>query len=146
MKRDKVFIFIISFILPIIICFILSMLFRHIQYDVCSFHGIIVTNTLLGTWATLLGFIITAASILITMGGKQYIQAFKESQHYSTVLLTYCLASFVLLAATIFSIIVVCINIWNELLFYLLIYFIISTLVLLFFCVLFLFFMIFKSI
>lgn len=143
MKKDKISITIISFILPVIICFILKL---YIKYDINKFNGIEVTKTLLGTWVTLLGFIITATSILITMGGKEYIQAFKESKHYSTVLLTYCFASFSLLTATIFSIIVVCLNIWNEFLFYCLIYLIISTLSLLFFSVFFLFFMIFKSI
>ncbi len=142
-EKDKISITIISFILPAIVCFILKL---YIKYDINKFNGIEVTKTLLGTWATLLGFIITATSILITMGGKEYIQAFKESAHYSTVLLTYCFASFALLIATIFSIIVVCLNIWNEFLFYFLIYLIISTLLLLFFCVLFLFFMILKSI
>ena len=59
---------------------------------------------------------------------------------------TYGFACFDLLAATIFGIIVICINTWNILLSYLLFYFILSTLLLLFFCILFLFFMIIKSI
>ena len=146
MKKDKITIFVISFILPSIICFILKLWLNHISYNVYSFDGIEITKTLLGIWATLLGFIITATSILVTMGGKEYIQAFRESKHYSTVLLTYCFSSFAFLISTIFGVIVVCINMWNEILFYLLVYLIISTLLLLFFCVLFLFFMILKSI
>lgn len=146
MKRDKIIIFSVAFIAPALICLLLELWFKHTLYNLSSFNGIDVTKTLLGIWATLLGFIITAVSILITMGGKEYIHAFKESKHYKTVLLTYCFTSFALLVATIFGIVVICINTWNWVLFYSLIYLTMSTLLLLFFCILFLFFMIFKSI
>lgn len=145
-RADKIIIFAISFILPVFICIALKFLFDYNSYDVCSFEGVEVSKTLLGTWATLLGFIVTAESILITMGGKEYIQAFKESRHYKTVLLTYFSTSFVLLTATIFSIVIICLNIWNTVLFYILSYLILSTFLLLFFCILFLFFMVYKSI
>ena len=145
-RTDKIIIFAISFILPVFICVALKFLFDYNSYDVCSFEGVEVSKTLLGTWATLLGFIVTAESILITMGGKEYIQAFKESRHYKTVLLTYFSTSFVLLSATIFSIVIICLNIWDTVLFYILIYLILSTFLLLFFCILFLFFMVYKSI
>lgn len=145
-KADNIIIFGISFILPIFICIVMGCLFNYTSYDVCSFEGVEVSKTLLGTWATLLGFIVTAESILITMGGKEYIQAFKESRHYKTVLLTYFSTSFVLLSATIFSIVIICLDIWDTVLFYILIYLILSTFLLLFFCILFLFFMVYKSI
>ena len=146
MKKDKIIIFAMSFIFPAIICFVLKLWHGYIAYNVYNFDGIDIIKTLLGMWGTLLGFIITATSIMVIMNGKEYIQAFRESKHYSTVLLTYCFSSFALLLSTIFGIIVICLNIWNEFLFYSLIYLIISTLLLLFFCVLFLFFMILKSI
>lgn len=145
-KIDNIIIFGISFILPVLICIVMGCLFNYNSYDVSSFEGIEVSKTLLGTWATLLGFIVTAESILITMGGKEYIQAFKESRHYKTVLLTYFSTSFVLLAATVFSAVVICMEIWNAILFYILIYLLISTFLLIFFCILFLFFMVYKSI
>lgn len=146
MKKDKGIIFIVSFIVPVLVCVLISNYFIKIEYNVCTFDGVEITKTLLGVWATLLGFIITAASILLTMGGKEYIQAFKMSKHYSTVLYTYALSSFSLFGATIFGIVVVCLSKWNVLLFYLLLYFIMLTLLLLFFCIAFLFFMIFKAI
>ncbi len=145
-KTDKIIIFVVSFLIPAIICVALKLWFSHVSYDENTFDGIEISKTLIGTWATLLGFILTAESILITMGGKEYIQAFKESKHYKTVLLTYFSASFVLLISTIFSIIVVCLNIWNALLFYILTYLMISSFLLLFFCILFLFFMVYKSV
>ena len=146
MKRDKIIIFVISFLIPVVICFILKYHICKIGYDMKLFNGVEITENLLGIWATLLGFIITAASILLTMGGKKYIKAFKESAHYGTVLYTYALSSLSLLGATVFGIVVTCLEIWNGLFFYLLIYFIISTILLLFLCVTFLFFMIFKAI
>lgn len=146
MKKDKWIIITVSFVLPLIVCLILKLWFDHILYDIDSFDGVDIAKTLLSSWATLLGFIVTAASILITMNGKEYIQAFKKSKHYNTVLLTYCLTSFTLLIATIFCIVVMCLNTWNVCLFYILIYLIISTSLLLFFCIVFLSFMILKSI
>lgn len=145
MKRDKVIIFTISLIIPIIICCMLKLCPGDFSFNLVNFDGIDVSKTLLGIWATLLGFIITATSILVTMDGKEYIHAFKYSNHYGTVILTYGLASFDLLAATIFGITVIFVNTWNQVMFYLLVYFILSTLLLLFFCILFLFFMITKS-
>lgn len=144
-KTDKYIIFMVSFLLPAVICISLKILFAYISYDVNTFDGIDIIKTLLGTWATLLGFIVTAESILITMNGKEYIQAFKESEHYKTVLLTYFSTSLVLLVSTIFSVAIICFNIWNAVLFYFLIYLIISSFLFLFFCILFLFFMVYKS-
>lgn len=145
MKRDKALIFIISLILPIIICCMFKSCPGNSAFNLGNFDGIDVSKTLLGVWATLLGFIITATSILVTMDGKEYMHAFRDSDHYSTVILTYGLASFDLLAATIFGITVIFVNTWTQVMFYLLVYFILSTLFLLFFCILFLFFMITKS-
>lgn len=145
MKRDKAFIIIISLILPIIICYILKLCPNNSVCNISNFDGVDVSKTMLGVWATLLGFIITATSILVTMDGKEYICAFRGSNHYSTVILTYGLASFDLLAATIFGITVIFINTWSQVIFYWLVYFLLSTLLLLFFCILFLFLLIAKS-
>lgn len=142
---DKVIILVISFLIPIIICLLLKLGIDYVLYDIYNFDGIDISKSLSGIWATLLGFIVTSESILITMSGREYIEAFKESKHYKTVVLTYFLTSLTLLIATIFSIIVVCLNIWNAILFYILIYLIISTFSLIFFCILFLFFMVYKS-
>lgn len=149
MKKNKIDLFIIfalSLLLPLLICILLNWRLSHILYDINTFNGLEISKTLLGTWATLLGFIVTAESILITMNGKEYIQAFKNSDHYKTVLLTYFSTSVVLLIATIFSVAILCLNIWNALLFYILIYLIISSFLFLFFCVLFLFLMVYKSV
>ncbi len=65
-KQNRLYvIFGISFILPVLVCIAMGCLFNYNSYDVSSFEGIEVSKTLLGTWATLLGFIVTAESILI---------------------------------------------------------------------------------
>lgn len=146
MKKDKISIFSVSYILPLILCFLLKFWFKCIDYDVCKFNGIKVNKTLLGTWVALFGFIIIVTLILLTIDGNEYIHILKKSKHYSTILLTYCFESSILQIAAIFSIIVIYLNIWNEFLFYFLIYLIISSILLLFFCIFFLFFMIYNSI
>ena len=64
-KIDYIVIFGISFILPVLVCIAMGVFLNYNSYDVSSFEGIEVSKTLLGTWATLLGFIVTAESILI---------------------------------------------------------------------------------
>ena len=146
MKKDKILIFSISYILPLILCFLLKFWFNCIDYDVCKLNGIKSARILLGIWEVVFGFIIITTLILLIIDGNKYIHILKKSKHYSTILLTYCFESSILLIAAVFSIIVIYLNIWNEFLFYFLIYLIISSILLLFFCIFFLFFMIYNSI
>lgn len=144
MKKDKIIIILLSFVTPIIVCLTLKFIIKTPVPD--KENGIDIFKTLLGVWATLLGFIVTAESILIAMGGKEdYIQAFKNSKHYNTVLFTYSITGLDLFFATAFSIFVICSKFWNELCYYILLFLIVSSMFLIFFCLLFLQFMISHS-
>lgn len=143
MKKDKIFVAFCAFGVPVLSCCGLVFFAKPNLYF--KMNGVDVLKVLLGVWATLLGFIVTAESILITMGGKEYIQAFRKSKHYGTVLFTYGITGFDLFAATVFSIFAVCLGWWNKICFYFLIFFILSTIILIFFCLLFFQLMISKS-
>ncbi len=140
---DKCFVFFFSICMPIVISKVLSVYLHKINYNIISTKGVNIIETLVGIWGTLLGFIITAVSILITINGNKHVKAFKASGHYSTVLFTYLITSIMLFAATVFSVVVICFNVWNWLVLNLMAYFLIATFTSLFFSLYFLFLMIY---
>lgn len=142
---DKIVVTMVSLIVPLVI---VIMLINHLDkagYDYSLFKGVDTANTLLGVWSTLLGFMITAVSILMTIGGNQFIEAFRKSKHYHTVMYTHVLTCLILFAATVFSVAIICLDIWSKFCFLCLIFFLFSTFVALGFSIFFLFFLIFKS-
>ena len=57
-------------------------------------------STLLGTWGTLFGFMIAAASVLLTFTDGKFISILKSAGHYKTILLSFtfcCIHLFVAL-------------------------------------------------
>ncbi|WP_251616195.1 hypothetical protein [Senimuribacter intestinalis] len=56
--------------------------------------GIIVDDIkmMIGVWATLLGFLLTATSILLTMGGKKFIEFIKDTGDYKTILISFVIS------------------------------------------------------
>ena len=48
--------------------------------------GLDICSTMMGVWATCLGFMITAVSILLVVNSGKYIEMLKETEHYKTVL------------------------------------------------------------
>ncbi len=144
-KIDRIVIIIASTIVPLFIAFLLVKYLSNIKYDFAVFQGIEIIKTLIGVWSTLLGFMITAISILLTIGGNEYIKALRDSDHYRTVMFTQFMTCILLFLATVFSIIIICINVWNIICFGLLVFLLFSTFIGIGFCIFFLFFMIFKS-
>lgn len=135
----------VSIIIPSIAVIILDYFLQSKGYDYSSFDGKEIAKTLVGVWATLLGFMITSVSILVTLGGNEYVLAFRKSQHYHTVMYTNTITSILMLAATVFCIVIMCLNIWNRVCFNIFIFLLISTFVSLILSVYFLFFLVFKS-
>jgi hypothetical protein len=142
---DKIVITVVSIIIPSIAVIILDYFLQSKGYDYSSFDGKEIAKTLVGVWATLLGFMITSVSILVTLGGNEYVLAFRKSQHYHTVMYTNTITSILMLAATVFCIVIMCLNIWNRVCFNIFIFLLISTFVSLILSVYFLFFLVFKS-
>lgn len=61
-------------------------------------------SSLIGTWGALLGFIITALSILLGVKDNEFISALKGTQHFSNICYLYIDTSIWLGIATVFSI------------------------------------------
>ena len=81
--KDKIVITVVSVIIPIVAVIILNWFLQSKGYDYSSFDGKEIVKTLVGVWATLLGFMITSVSILVTLGGNEYVLAFRKSVSYT---------------------------------------------------------------
>lgn len=142
---DKIVVTVVSLIVPLAIVRILIKYLDKVSYDYSLFKGVDIANTLLGVWSTLLGFMITAVSILMTVGGNQFVEVFRKSKHHHTVMYTHVLTCLILFAATVFSVVIICLNMWSKFCFSCLAFFLCSTFIALGFSIFFLFFIIFKS-
>lgn len=114
---DKLVIAVITILIPLIVALILIKRLDKMSYDYLLFDGVDIVNKLLGVWSTLLGFMITAVSILMTVGGNTFIDVFRKSKHYHTVMYTNALTCLILFLTTTYSVGIICMNIWNKLCF-----------------------------
>lgn len=86
--------------------FSLFFFIKKIGYDVNDSDFFDMVNTLIGILATLLGFIITAESILIGINGNKRMNEIIQTRHYKNVIYTYSYTCFILLICLITFIIV----------------------------------------
>ena len=69
---------------------------------------------MLDIWGVMLGFVITALSILLTIHENRYVKMLIDTKHYSTVLFSYAFCCTYLFIAVIVSIILIYGKIWNN--------------------------------
>lgn len=81
-------------VIPIVISIIFSLL---IPVNVTAESFFASLQVIIGVWATLLGFIITTVSILLTFTGSKLTEEIKATGHYKTILFSYLLTCFELL-------------------------------------------------
>ena len=100
--RDKLFIS----LTPIVIALIsVSMLIPKNKIGVEE--GIDNCKMMLDIWGVMLGFVITALSILLTIHENRYVKMLIDKKHYSTVLFSYAFCCTYLFIAVIVSIILI---------------------------------------
>ena len=73
-------------VIPIVISIIFSLL---IPVNVTAESFFASLQVIIGVWATLLGFIITTVSILLTFTGSKLTEEIKATGHYKTILFSY---------------------------------------------------------
>ena len=69
-----------------------------------------VSKVMIGLWGTVLGFIITAESILIAFDSGSITSEFKKTGHYMTVIFQYTQTSIKLLISVVVFVIVIVVN------------------------------------
>lgn len=144
-KIDIGIIFGTTILLPALICGVISKILINKGYLIESNVWIEIIKSLLGIWGTLLGFIVTALSIILAIGNSPFLKLLSDSGHMKTIMLSYAVTSIVLLGATAFGIFVICLNDFSGKMLMITLFFIFSTLFSLIISLFFLFSIIFYT-
>ena len=110
---DRLIIIVVPIIVSLIICIFLSIHLVKIKYDINQIDQDELMKFLLNTWVTLLGFLITAVSILLTFNGGPKSDIIKNSEHFPTILFSYLYFCFLLFVFIIIFVPVLFTNYWN---------------------------------
>lgn len=88
-RQDRIIIFLCPIIAAIISYFVFKGLFGKYNIIISSTDGLDDCKLMLDIWGTLLGFLITAVSLFLTIGDGKYMNTLKSSGHFTTVLYSY---------------------------------------------------------
>ena len=75
----------------------------------------------------MLGFMITALSIIMTLGDGKFITVVRGTSNYESIMIIMIATCIILFLATAFGAAVVCLNLWRQFCFSLLLYFVFGT-------------------
>lgn len=107
----------LSVILPIAAALIafawISVKRKNPSFDVAQMQGIETIKVVIGIWGTLLGFAITAESILITIKGGDLTDLMVSAGHLKTMLFSFMVTNIILFTCLIIFIPVILDNSWN---------------------------------
>lgn len=85
------------FIIGIVVAQLICQEIKNQEWEINAANMIEVSKIMIGVWGTLLGFIITAESILVAFGNGTITSDFKKTGHYMTVIFQYTQTSVKLL-------------------------------------------------
>lgn len=77
-------------------------------------EGLENCKMMLDTWGVMLGFVITALSILLTVHENRYVKMLIDTGHFSTVLFSYMCCCIYLFISVVISIILIYSKYWND--------------------------------
>lgn len=120
----------ISGVISIAVC--RMMVYRDMLIDTTNM--IDVSKVMISVWGTLLGFIITAESILVAFSNGTITQEFKKTRHYTTVIFQYTQTSIKLLVYILIFIFIIVVNKFDSLDMFLFIFFSLLTFIDIFVC------------
>lgn len=144
-RRDRIFIFLIPIVVAIVFFFILKGTINKYNIEVNTVDGLDDCKLMLDIWGTLLGFLITAVSLFLTIGDGKYMNTLKSSGHFATVLYSYIICCIHLFVAVVFALIIAFLKVWNMTVFILLCATVIDTLIIVAICLFFLFFIVINT-
>lgn len=116
-KRDRSLILIVPILGCVIFQFFIGKYIKSNNISVIDINGQNIIQMLLGVWATLLGFIITAESILIAFRGGEFTNFIISSGHMRNVLFSYMQTCIVLFLCICIFVPIAILSIWNEVIF-----------------------------
>lgn len=144
-RKDRILIAVAPIVISVIAYFIIHRICIKTGFNITNIDGIEDYKTMLSIWGTLLGFLITAVSILLTIGDGKFLDMLKTTGHYETILYSYVICCVHLLLAVILAIVCVFLKLWNMILFAVLCAAVIDTVIRVAICLLFLFVIVLKT-
>lgn len=138
-KIDRIGIMIIPVIISIGVFFAISYFCKKSAFSIDANEGIEDFKVMLGVWGTLLGFLITAVSIFLTLGDGKFLGILKATGHFKTILLSYVVCCVHLLIAIVFSIVCIFVKLWSMKIFSVMCAMAIDTMLMVAICLFFLF-------
>lgn len=142
--KDRIFLSLIPLIIAIISFIIINSLIIHNKIEININDGMEDLKVMVSVWITILGFLVTSVSILITISGGNFINIMRESGHFKTIIYVFllcCIHSFI---ALIFSLICVFYKFWNITIFSVFCAMVIDTMILVLIAVVFMFFVVMR--
>lgn len=133
--KDKIFIL----LLPLLVSLLFYIFFLR-SYD-CVLtieEGIENCKILVDLWGTILGFVITAMSILLTVRENRFIKMLMDTGHFKTILFSFTICCIHLIFAVSFALFIIFLKYWNNLIFIIVSATIVDTIVILAICIYFL--------
>lgn len=144
-KKDRILITVLPIAISVVAFIIIFYLCKKFKFEINSTDGLEDYKIMLSIWGTLLGFLITAVSILLTIGEGKFLDMLKDTGHYETILYSYVVCCVHLLAAVILAVVCVFVKLWNMVLFAVLCATVIDTVIRVAICLLFLFVIVLKA-
>lgn len=120
---DRIIAVLLIFVLPAIVIYFVD--FSTIISE--EYDGVAVSGIMLGVWGAMLGFMITALSIIMTLGDGDFIRILRKTSHFKTIMFIMILSCTILFLATVFGAAIVCFNLWSSGCFNILLYFLFGT-------------------
>lgn len=110
---------IIITLIPLLLGIIGSCIFKGVfKRNIDANAGLELVKTVFDVWGVLLGFVITAVSILLTVGENSFIRLLIDANHMQNIIYSYVVASFHLFLAIVFALILLFTKIWCQFIFY----------------------------
>lgn len=142
--KDRIFLSLIPLIIAIISFIIINSLIIHNKIEININDEMEDLKVMVSVWITILGFLVTSVSILITISGGNFINIMRGSGHFKTIIYVFllcCIHSFI---ALIFSLICVFCKFWNMTIFSVFCAMVIDTMILVLIAVVFMFFVVMR--
>lgn len=142
--KDRIFLSLIPLIIAIISFIIINSLIIHNKIEININDGMEDLKVMVSVWITILGFLVTSVSILITISGGNFINIMRGSGYFKTIIYVFllcCIHSFI---ALIFSLICVFCKFWNMTIFSVFCAMVIDTMILVLIAVVFMFFVVMR--
>lgn len=138
-KRDRNFIMIFPLLVAVMSYILIRYACNRYSFVINECDGLNNLSTMLSIWGTLLGFLVTAVSILLVMSDGKFLLMLKATGHYGTILWTYIICCIHLFIAVIVAVFCILTKYWSMTIFALICSFTIDTMLLVAFCLYFLF-------